>query len=599
MLTAAVLLAECGGGTQPADTSNKTQLTPLAKHIRPFNKQAEVNYELVVQALYVAYFGRPADPVGLANFESALLADNAPTDVAGLAAAYGTDSTVKSLIDAFGTSTESQTLYGNGTTADFVTAVFNNVLGRPPQASGLSYWTSAIDSGALSQGDAALAIMAGGLSNTTAQGLLDTELINNRLTVASNFTADIANSNAPTSYAGTNAAQAARTMLASVTSSTSPPAFQSTVDSTAASIESTAAPSFPLLAAFKSFGQNGYSIDFDVSGTCTGTESVTANPAVASNFEGTPGYSISTVTEVSLPSCSSTNETEYGTIYYNDNFAPIGISEQDGLYAAATTVPAPLPQYVSVGNSATYATMTKYSDDTMTTVVGQVILSYSVQADGASTTSVLYVASLNSYNNSNQLVSTTQSTYRLTSDAQLILLSLSAQEYSPNAVSLSITPISQTSELTCTQNRGGGTNGVGFYIPTGYAAYTVNNSSAGASEISTLTWGVAYDDSALSSNAYTGSLQALLWAIRTDYAGGSITGYQLGVFTPDFVGQFSESTNQIYNFSYSTADIVSSGVGTNPTAGQYCIVATLEEYESSGQYDIVDWIQFPGIVTFH
>ncbi len=184
-------------------------------------------YAMVVQALYVAYFGRPADPAGLANFESALAAAGAPTDIKTFAADYASNSAIQSLVDAFGTSKESQTLYGSGgnsgnsgTSQAFVTAVFENLLGRAPQASGLAYWSNAIDSGSVTQGAAALSIMAGALGNTTAQGLQDGQLIENRLSVATDFTGQVTQLNGVSSYAGANAAQTARTMLAGVTAAT-------------------------------------------------------------------------------------------------------------------------------------------------------------------------------------------------------------------------------------------------------------------------------------------------------------------------------------------------------------------------------------------
>ncbi len=62
------------------------------------------DYRDLVQDLYVAYFGRPADSNGLSNFESALLVAGAPTDIQGLVQAYASNSSVKNLIDSFGTS---------------------------------------------------------------------------------------------------------------------------------------------------------------------------------------------------------------------------------------------------------------------------------------------------------------------------------------------------------------------------------------------------------------------------------------------------------------------------------------------------------------
>ena len=221
-------LAGCGAGSSAGDHPSSNQARQLVRSV----KQQASDYQAVTQALYVAYFGRPADPAGLANFESALLAVDAPVDIAGLSAAYTTNPAVKSLIDSFGTSQESIKLYGSGNASSFVTAVFQNVLGRTPQAGGLAFWSSAINAGTLSQGDAALAIMAGALASQSPQGLLDAQLINNRLAVAANFTAAVSREDAGDAYSGTGAAQSARTMLSAVAASTDPGAYQTSVQAT-------------------------------------------------------------------------------------------------------------------------------------------------------------------------------------------------------------------------------------------------------------------------------------------------------------------------------------------------------------------------------
>ncbi|HEX8955809.1 MAG TPA: DUF4214 domain-containing protein [Burkholderiaceae bacterium] len=187
-------------------------------------------YQDVVQELYIAYFGRPADPGGLANFEAALAGDGAPTTLAALDASYSSDAAVRALIDAFGQSNESLALYGGGTSAAFVTSIFQNLLGRVPNASGLAFWAGAIDSGSLTRGDAALAIAAGATQNTSAQGLQDAALIANRLAVAEYFTAQLSARNAVAAYKGASAAASARLMLSAVVAPTVSSSYQAKAD---------------------------------------------------------------------------------------------------------------------------------------------------------------------------------------------------------------------------------------------------------------------------------------------------------------------------------------------------------------------------------
>lgn len=190
-----------------------------------------MTYNDVVQQLYVAYFGRAADSGGVANLSLALSTVNAPTDIIGLNGGYNNSATVKSLVDAFGTSAESNTLYA-GDTATFVTAVFQNVFDRAPQEAGLIYWRDAIDDGLLSKGNAALAIMAGAFTNTTEQGLLDVDLITKRIQVASNFTLAIDSAVEVSAYRGSSAASTVRSLLSSVTTETDVDAFQTLVSAT-------------------------------------------------------------------------------------------------------------------------------------------------------------------------------------------------------------------------------------------------------------------------------------------------------------------------------------------------------------------------------
>jgi serralysin len=195
-----------------------------------------VDYRTVVQQLYIAYFGRPADTGGLANFEAQLLALGAPTDLQQLDAAYevANNAGVRSLVNSFSSSAEAAALY-SGNTGTYITAVYINVLGRPPDGDGLKFWAAEVDSGRLTRAKASLSIMAGALKNSTPQGLLDAKTVLNKVTVGTNFTIAVATS-ARDGFAGDAAAARARAMLAAVTSSTDVSAFQSTVTALAQSL---------------------------------------------------------------------------------------------------------------------------------------------------------------------------------------------------------------------------------------------------------------------------------------------------------------------------------------------------------------------------
>ena len=231
-LLVCALVSACGGGGGRGSGSSTTSGNSSAKEATAHDKSSATTavsiYGAEVQQLYIAYFGRPADPGGLTNFSAALQTANAPTDIASLATAYGSNAALKALIDSFGTSSESQTLYGSGSTTNFVTAVFQNVLGRAPAPTGLNFWVNAIDSGSLTKADAALAIMAGAETNTTAQGLIDAQLIANRISIAQSFTSTVSVS----LYVGQAAGTDARIMLAGVNSTTDLNAYAANIAST-------------------------------------------------------------------------------------------------------------------------------------------------------------------------------------------------------------------------------------------------------------------------------------------------------------------------------------------------------------------------------
>ena len=104
---------------------------------------AASTYFAQVQQLYIAYFGRPADPIGQSYWATQIDAANG---------------SIASVIAGFSASTESAALFGNKSTIDKVTAIYQNAFGRAPEPAGLAYWVAQLDSGKVSQAQASWTI---------------------------------------------------------------------------------------------------------------------------------------------------------------------------------------------------------------------------------------------------------------------------------------------------------------------------------------------------------------------------------------------------------------------------------------------------------
>jgi hypothetical protein len=169
-----------------------------------------------------------------------------------------------------------------------------------------------------------------------------------------------------------------------------------------------------------------------------------------------------------------------------------------------------------------------------------------------------------------------------------------------NSTNISVSCVNVT--LACPTGIGGGTNGVKLYNPSNWFTYALSTTSASVADTATVGWGAEYTGTVY--GAYTGSLQATLWAVSSSYSGGTITGDLLGTFSPDFQGTGAYSTSQIASSGYSINTITSSTSSVNPSAGQYCLVLALEQYmpgqctPNPNGYCIVDWMQFSGAVIF-
>ncbi len=87
-------------------------------------------------------------------------------------------------------------------------------------------------------------------------------------------------------------------------------------------------------------------------------------------------------------------------------------------------------------------------------------------------------------------------------------------------------------------------------------------------------------------NGTSGSLRLRVWATRSSYAGGSISGYVLGTLSLNPLSAGYSYNNINSNVSYS-----------RPAAGTYYSTMTIEEYTNSG-WVIRDYVSYSGTVRF-
>ena len=156
-------------------------------------------YTAAVQKLYVAYFNRPADALGLNYWESVVTA------------AGGSTTAVSA---AFAASPEYAATYAGMNTAARVDAIYNNLFGRSAEPAGLAFWGLAIDQGKVTVSAAVTAIAAG------AQGS-DLVAYNNKVTAATAFTTALDTTAEIVAYSGVTANNAAKTWLTGITTDAS------------------------------------------------------------------------------------------------------------------------------------------------------------------------------------------------------------------------------------------------------------------------------------------------------------------------------------------------------------------------------------------
>jgi hypothetical protein len=148
-----------------------------------------------IQALYVAYFNRPADVLGLSFW-----VDRANASPNGLA----------QVANEFSNSDEYRALYANKEPAAIVDAIYVNLFGRHAEAEGLVYWAKKLINKELNIGNVALII------SQSAQNE-DLVAITAKVSAAESFTNSLTDAAEIIGYSGDAANAIAKTWLAGIT----------------------------------------------------------------------------------------------------------------------------------------------------------------------------------------------------------------------------------------------------------------------------------------------------------------------------------------------------------------------------------------------
>lgn len=209
-LLAMMALAACGGSQEATEVRQNAQRAQASAI-------PVASYEPAVQQMYIAYFGRPAEPGGLAWFSAMLSGMDAPPDIPAISARYASDARLRGLVDVFSQSNESAALYP-GDDSSVVDAIYQNLFNRAPDAPGRAFWMAALANGTLSRSGAAIAIMAGAQGNDATVIDLKTR---GAIQLTAALTTDIYRAN----YSGLPANRIARDMLATLNTETDLAAF--------------------------------------------------------------------------------------------------------------------------------------------------------------------------------------------------------------------------------------------------------------------------------------------------------------------------------------------------------------------------------------
>ena len=137
-------------------------------------------YTTALQQLYIAYFGRPADAAGLDYWEARLASKQL---------------SLQDVARSFSEQPEYKSVYLGKALPEIINAFYLNLFAHAADAPGMKYWTAQLESGAVSMGQAALAII-----NGAVPGSNDQQALINKVAAASVFTSKLDTTDSVVAY---------------------------------------------------------------------------------------------------------------------------------------------------------------------------------------------------------------------------------------------------------------------------------------------------------------------------------------------------------------------------------------------------------------
>ncbi|MCJ8510523.1 DUF4214 domain-containing protein [Rhizobium lemnae] len=165
-----------------------------------------------IQGVYVALFGRPADPTGLAYFNSVT---NNGANLSAIGNLSGT--------------AEYQARFTGQNNLQIINSIYQSLFGRDADITGLNFFANQLATGRQTINTIAINILDGATGS-------DLAIVNNKIAAANLYTASLDTGAEVVAYSGTGAADAGRAFISGVTTTVP---TQAAVDSAVASMVST------------------------------------------------------------------------------------------------------------------------------------------------------------------------------------------------------------------------------------------------------------------------------------------------------------------------------------------------------------------------